>query len=323
MIAARLPFVLLSVGLLAFTSPTAAQKYPDHSVRLVVAFPTGASQILGLLVSEKLRETWKQAVVPDFKPGAAGNVAAEIVAKAPPDGYTLLLTSPSIAISPNLFKKLGYDPTRDLVPVAPLAAVPNIMIVHPSVPAKTLQELAKLARASPGKLNYASSGVGGSNHLASELFCSLAKVRMTHVPYKGVAIAMTAMLSGEVDVVVSTVPATIPHIAAGKLRGLAVLAPERVSALPKIPTSAEAGMPGLVVITWYGLFAPAGVKPDIVERVNGDVVRFMRSAETKAQLSKVELDAKTGTPAEFATFVREETARWGRVIREANIRTEQ
>ena len=322
MIAARLCLVLSSFALLAFAAPASAQKFPEHPVRLVVAFPTGASQILGLLVSEKLRETWKQPVVPDFKAGAAGNLAAEIVAKAPPDGYTLLLTSPSIAISPNLFKKLGYDP-RDLAAVAPLAAVPNIMIVHPSVPARSLQELAKLARANPGKLNYASSGVGGSNHLASELFCSLARVKMTHIPYKGVAIAMTAMLSGEVDVVVSTVPATIPHITAGRLRALAVLAPERVSALPNIPTSAEAGMPELVVITWYGLFAPAAVKPDLIERVNADVVRFMRAPETKAQLAKVELDAKTGTPAEFAKFVREETERWGRVIRETNIRTEQ
>ena len=323
MIAARLRLVLLSLGLLAFATPAPAQKYPEHTVRVVVAFPTGASQILGLLVTEKLREAWKQPVVPDFKAGAAGNVAAELVAKAPADGYTLLLTSPSIAISPSFFKKLGYDPARDLVAVAPLAAVPNIMIVHPSVPAKTLQELAKLARATPGKLNYASSGVGGSNHLASELFCSLAKVKMTHVPYKGVAIAMTAMLSGEVDVVVSTVPATIPHITSGRLRGLAVLAPERVAALPTIPTSAEAGMPELVVITWYGLFAPAGVKPDLIERVNADVTKFMTAPDTKAQLAKVELDARTGTPAEFAKFVREETVRWGRVIRAANIRAEQ
>jgi tripartite-type tricarboxylate transporter receptor subunit TctC len=323
MIAARFLVVLSLLGWIAFAAPASAQKFPEHPVRVVVAFPTGASQILGLLVSEKLRDAWKQPVVPDFKPGAAGNVAAETVAKAPADGYTLLLTSPSIAISPHLFKKLGYDATRDLVAVAPLAAVPNIMIVHPSVPAKTLQELAKLARANPGKLNYASSGVGSSNHLAGELFSSLAKVKMTHVPYKGAAIAMTAMLSGEVDVVVSTVPATIPHITAGRLRGLAVLAPERVSALPQIPTSADEGMPELVVITWYGLFAPAGVKHDVIERVNGEVTRFMSAPDTKAQLAKVELDARTGTPAEFGRFVREETERWGRVIREANIRTEQ
>ena len=311
---------LLSV--LAQPGTAAAQKYPEKPIRVVVAFPTGASQILGLLVSEKLREALKQPAVPDFRPGAAGNVAAEIVAKAPPDGYTLLLTSPAIAISPGLFKKLGYDPSRDLTPVSPLAAVPNLMIVHPSVPVKTLQELAKLARGNPGKLNYGSSGVGGSNHLATELFNSINKVRMTHVPYKGVAIAMTAMLSGEVDVVVSTVPATIPHIKSGRLRGLAVLAPERVAALPQLPTSAEAGMPDLVVITWYGLFTPAGVRTDIINLLNTEVVRFMNAPDTKAQLAKVELDSKTGSPAEFARFVREETERWARVIKEANIRSE-
>lgn len=314
---------IAAMALSAFAPTASAQKYPERTVRLVVAFPTGASQILGLLVSEKLRDAWKQPVVPDFRPGAAGNVAAEIVAKAPSDGYTLLLTSPSIAISPNFFKKLGYDPERDLIAVAPVAAVPNIMIVHPSVPAKTLQELAKLARAHPGKLNYGSSGVGGSNHLGVELFSSLAKVRMTHVPYKGVAIAMTAMLSGEVDMVVSTVPATIPHISAGRLRGLAVLGPERVGALPKLPTSAEAGMPELVVITWYGLFAPGGVKPDLIDRINAEVTKFMSAADTKAQLAKVELEAKTAMPGEFASFVREERERWGRVIRAANIRAEQ
>jgi tripartite-type tricarboxylate transporter receptor subunit TctC len=299
-----------------------AQKYPEKPIRLVVAFPTGASQILGLLVAEKMREAFRQPAIPDFRPGAAGNVAAEIVAKAPADGYTLLLTSPTIAISPSLFKKLGYDPLRDLVAVAPLPAVPNILIVHRLVPATTLQELAKLARTNPGKLNYGSSGVGGSNHLASEFFSSIARVRMTHVPYKGVAIAMTAMLGGEVDMVVSTVPAAIPHINAGKLRGLAVLAPERVAALPKLPTSAEAGMPDLVVITWYGLFAPAGVKPDVIDFLNTEVVRSMNTPETKAQLTKVELDSKTGTAAEFSKFVREETERWGRVIKHANIRTE-
>lgn len=318
----HLPLLLAVAAGIVWPASAFAQKYPEKPIRLVVAFPTGASQILGLLVAEKMREAFRQPAIPDFRPGAAGNVAAEVVAKAPPDGYTLLLTSPSIAISPSLFKKLGYDPARDLVAVAPLPAVPNILIVHPSVPAGTLQELAKLARASPGKLNYGSSGVGGSNHLASELFSSINKVRMTHVPYKGVAIAMTAMLGGEVDMVVSTVPAAIPHINAGKLRGLAVLAPERVAALSKLPTSAEAGMPDLVVITWYGLFAPAGVRADVIETLNTEVVRSMNTPETKALLAKVELDSKTGTAADFSKFVREETERWARVIRHANIQTE-
>lgn len=318
----RLQFTLALLALLAYPFTAFGQKYPDRPIRLVVAFPTGASQILGLLVAEKMREAFRQPAIPDFRPGAAGNVAAEIVAKASADGYTLLLTSPSIAISPSLFRKLGYDAARDLVAISPLAAVPTIMIVHPAVPAKTLQELAKLARANPGKLNYGSSGVGGSVHLAIELFSSINKVRMTHVPYKGVAIAMTAMLSGEVDMVVSTVPATIPLINAGRLRGLAVLASERVAALPNLPTSAEAGMPDLVAITWYGLFAPAGVKPEIIDLLNTEVVKFMNAPDTKALLAKVELDSKTATPAEFAKFVREETDRYARIVKAANIRME-
>src|SRR5688572_22630744 len=300
----------VSIALLVIASKAAAQKYPEKPIRLVVAFPTGASQILGLLVAEKLREALKQPAIADFRPGAAGNVAAEIVAKAPPDGYTLLLTSPTITVSPSLFTKLSYDAARDFVAVTQLAAVPNVLIVHPSVPVTTMQELAKLARANPGKLNYGSSGVGGSSHLAAELFNAVNKVRMTHVPYKGVAIAMAAMLGGEVDLVVSTAPAAIPHINAGRLRGIAVLAPERVRALPNLPTSAEAGMPGVRVGTWYGLFAPAAVRPEIVTLLNTEVVKFMNAPETKAQLAKVELDVRTSTPAEFAKFVREETERW-------------
>ena len=225
---------LFAAGAVAAQPRAPGTEYPARPVRLVSPNPPGgANDVIGRIVAGRLSDVLGVQMVVDNRGGAGGTIGGEIVAHANPDGYTLLAGSVSThSFNPIIHKKLGYDPTRDLVPVAPLAAVPNIMIVHPSVPAKTLQELAKLARASPGKLNYASSGVGGSNHLASELFCSLAKVRMTHVPYKGVAIAMTAMLSGEVDVVVSTVPATIPHIAAGKLRGLLVLVLERVSVVP-------------------------------------------------------------------------------------------
>lgn len=311
----------LLILLLAFAWPAAAQKYPDKSVRMIVAFPTGASHILALVTAEKLRDAFGQPVVPDFRPGAGGNLAAELTAKAPADGYTLLLTSGSIAISPTLFPKLGWD-ICDFAPVSLLATVPNVMVVHPSVPAKSLADLAKLAKAQPGKLNFGSGGVGSGSQLGAELFKALTKTQITHVPYKGAAIAMTAMLGGEVDMVVSTVPATIPYINAGRLRGLAVLGPERVAALQQVPTTAEAGMPELVVITWYGLFAPANVKPDIVERVNGEVGKVLRSPEVAGQLAKVGLDAKPDTPAAFAQFVREETERWARVIKAAHIRAE-
>jgi tripartite-type tricarboxylate transporter receptor subunit TctC len=319
---ARLPLCLALLTLLATPLHASAQKYPEKAVRMIVAFPTGAAHILGVLVSEKLREGIGQPFVPDFRPGAGGNVAAEIAAKAPADGYTLLLTSGSIAISPALFPKLGYDTFRDFAPVSSLASVPNVMVVHPSVPARSLKELINLAKANPGKLNYGSGGFGSGSQLGSELFKSLAKVDITHVPYKGASLAMTGQLSGEVDMVTSTVPSTIPFINAGRLRGLAVMATARVPAIRNVPTAAEAGMPELVVATWYGLFAPAKVNPEIIERLNAEVVKFMRAPEVVSQLNKVGLDPTPSSPAEFGKFVRAETEKWGRVIRAANIKAE-
>ena len=309
-------------ALAAIATPVAAQKYPDKSIRMIVAFPTGSPQILGLLLSEKLRDAMGQAVVPDFRGGAGGNLASELTAKAPADGYTMLLTSATIVISPSLFPKLGYDTFRDFVPITQLATVPNVMVVHPSVPARSLKELAALAKSNPGKLNFGSGGVGSGSQLGSELFRTLAKVKMVHVPYKGAAIAMSAMLSGEVDMVVSTVPAAIPYIKSGRLRGIAVLAPERVAALSQLPTTAEAGMPEVVVITWYGMFAPAGVKADVVERLNAELAKALNAPDTKAKLANVGLDVATSSPAEFAKFVRAEHDKWAKVIKDAGIRAE-
>jgi tripartite-type tricarboxylate transporter receptor subunit TctC len=309
--------------MLAGPLPALAQKFPEKNIRLVVAFPTGAPYILALLMSEKLRETLGQSVVPDFRAGAGGTIASEVVAKAPADGYTLLLTSATIVISPSLYAKLGYDPFLDFTPITQVATVPNVLIVHPSVPAKSLGELVKLAKTHPGKLNFGSGGLGSGSQLGSELFKTLTKIDIVHVPYKGAALALQAMLSGEVDMVTSTVPATIPLVNAGKIRALAVMAPKRATALPNVPTTAEAGMPELVVITWYGLFAPAGVKADVIERLNAEVVKLMNTPETRSRLAKVELDAATSTPAEFAKFVRAESDKWGRVIKDANIRVQQ
>ncbi len=319
----RAPRWLVLFALLAFPLQVTAQKYPEKSIRLVVAFPTGASYIVALLVSDKLREALGQSVVPDFRSGAGGNIAAELAAKAPPDGYTLLLTSGAITISPSLFTKLGYDTFRDFAPITGLVSVPNVMVVHPSVPAKSLDELVKLAKAHPGKLNFGSGGLGSGSQLGSELFKTLTKIDIVHVPYKGASIAMTAMLSGEVDMVTSTVPATIPLVKSGRIRALAVMAPQRVAMLPKVPTTAEAGMPELVVITWYGLFAPAGVKPDVIEQLSAEVIKIMNAPEVKSKLAQVELDASTSTPAEFAKFVRAEYEKWGRVIKAADIRVQQ
>jgi tripartite-type tricarboxylate transporter receptor subunit TctC len=312
--------VLLALAILP--PPSAAQKYPEKNVRLIVPFPSGASQILGILVSEKLTEALGQPVVVDFRAGAGGTIGAEVAARSPNDGYTLLLTSVSLAISPSIYKNLRFDPVRDFTAITQVAAVPNVMVVHPSVPAKSLKELIQVARAHPGKLSFGSGGVGSSNHLANELFKSIAKIDIVHVPYKGASIALTHILSGEIEMVVVTVPATIPFVTTGRLRGIAVLAPQRVPTLAGVPTTAEAGMPELVVITWYGLFAPAGVKPDIVNRLNAEMVRAMNTPEVKRLLAKVEVDPATSTPSEFAALLKAETEKWARVIREANIRVE-
>ena len=316
-------FFLCVAAALACPSPAPAQKYPDKQIRLVVAFPTGAPYILGLLLSEKLRDPLGQPVVPDFRGGAGGNLAAELVAKAPADGYTLLLTSATIVISPSLFPKLAYDPFRDFAPVTLIATVPNVLVVHPSVPARSLGELVKLAKAHPGKLNFGSGGVGSGSQLGSELFKTLSGIRMVHVPYKGAALALTAMLGGEVDMVTSTVPATIPLVNSGRIRALAVLAPKRVASLPGVPTTAEAGMPELIVITWYGLFVPAGTKPDVIERLNGELAKALNAPDVRAKLAQVELDVTTSTPVEAAKFVRAEFDRWARVIKEAGIKPAQ
>ena len=310
-------------ALAALPLAAAAQKYPDNSIRLVVAFPTGAPYVLALMIADRLRDPLGQSIVPDFKSGAGGNVASELVAKSPNDGYTLLLTSPTIAISPSLYSKLGYDTFRDFTPITLLATVPNVLVVHPSVPAKSLSELIKLARAKPGTLNFGSGGLGSGSQLGSELFKTLSKINILHVPYKGAAIAMNAMLAGEVDMVTSTVPSTIPLVNSGRIRALAVMAPERAATLPNVPTTAEAGMPELVVITWYGLFAPAGIKPEIVDRLHGEFAKMMRSPEVKAKLAQVELDPTTNSPAEFAKFVRAEHDKWARVIKEAGIQVQQ
>ena len=258
-------------------------------------------------------------MVADFRPGAGGNLAAELAAKAPADGHTLLLTSPSLAISPSLYKKLGYDTMRDFTAISMLSTVPNVFVIHPSVPARKINELVKLAKAHPGKLSFGSGGVGSSNHLAGELFKSLAKVDILHVPYKGASIALTHILGGEAEMVMVTVPATIPFINSGRLRGLAVLVPERVPTLPKVPTTAEAGMPELVINTWYGLFAPSGVKPEIIQRINAEVVKLMHTPEVHKQLAASGLVPSTNTPAEFSSFLRADMDKWSRVIRESNI----
>ena len=309
-------------GVLAvvWASMAAAQNFPVKPLRLIAPFPTGASQILAHILSEKLAEPLGQPVVVDYRPGGGGNIGAEVAARMPPDGYTLVMLSASHATNTSMYKKLKYDPVKDFAPVSLVATVPNLVVVHPSLPVHSLKDLAVLGQKNPGKLTYGSGGVGASNHLAAELFASLNKISMVHVPYKGASIALTNILSGESDMVVVTVPATIPFIQAKRLRGLAVLDTKRVAQLPQLPTSVEAGMPELQLTTWYGIATPIGVRADIIARLHKDLTAGLQQSDVKQRLANVGIEAAvSATPAEFGAYVRAEVARWAKVIQAAKI----
>ena len=297
----------------------AAQDYPSKTIRLVASFSTGSFQIVSHVVAENLTPALGQPVVVDYRPGGGGNIGVEFAAKAAPDGYTLAVINSTHGVAPLLNRNLKYDLLRDFAPISLLTTVPNVLVVHPSLPAKSVKELAQLARAHPGKLTYGSGGTGSFNHLGLELFRTLAKAEIVHVPYKGGALALTSILSGEVDFVVSTVPATIPYVSSGRLRAVAVLSPQRLPTLPSVPTSAEAGMPELVFVSWYGVAAPIGVRPEIIARVNGELVKIMQNPQVKAQLVKVGMDPTSNSPPAFRDFIRTEVTKWSRVIQSAKI----
>ena len=302
-------------------STGSGQAYPAKPIRLVLPFPPGApNDMVGRALGQKLSEQLGANVVPDNRAGAGGNVGIAAAAKSPPDGYTLLLSTPGIAISPSLYSKLGYDAARDFVPVARVTSIPNVMVVHPSVPAKTLKQFIALARAHPGKINFGSGGPGTTNHLANELLKSMEKIDMVHVPYKGATVGMMALIGGEVDQVILPVASGIPQIRAGRVRALAVLSESRVPSLPDVPTAKEAGVDNFVVTVWYGLFAPAGTPPAIVERLARESIRALESQELRKQLDAMGVDPWPGTPDELASLVRSETARFASLIKNIGLR---
>lgn len=300
-----------------------AQSYPARTVRLILPFPPGGpSDLLGRPLAQRLGEQMGVQVVAENRPGAGGNIGLELAAKAPPDGYTLVLGAPPIAISPALYARLNYDPQKDLAPVSLAAVVHNVILVHPSVPARSLKELIQLAGIRPGKLNYGSGGVGATSHLAPELLQSLTGVKMVHVPFKGVGQAVIALVSGEVDVLVMGAPAAAGQAEAGKVRPLAVLSDTRAPALPKVPTAREAGVENFVVDLWYGVLAPAGTPPGIVNRLNGEIHKALAAPDIRQKLSAAGIEPKLSTPEQFASFIRSETVRYAKVIRDAGIKPE-
>ena len=303
-------------------TPWAQDQWPSKPVRMILPFPPGGgTDILGRLIADRLSASLGQPVVTENRGGAGGNVGAEAAAKSAPDGYTIVLVAPSLAISPTLYSKLNYDPVKDLAPISLVATVPNVMITQPSLPGD-LKEFIALAKAKPGALNFGSGGAGTSNHLAGELFNLVAGTKLVHIPYKGVNLAMQDVLSGNVHLVFIGIPAAAPHIKAGRLRALAVVAPHRSPALPEVPTAAEAGLPDFEVTTWYGILAPAGTPRNVITRVNGELVKIMHAPELKEKLAATGTDPLTSTPEEFAAYIKREITKWGEVIRKAGIKAD-
>ena len=310
----------LAMATAAFAFQASAQNFPTKTVRLILPFPPGGpSDILGRALSQKLTEQMGQQVIADNRPGAGGNLGLELTSKAPPDGYTMVLSSPLISLSPLLYSKLNYDPFKDLAPISLVAQIQNVVLVHPSVPAKNLKELAQVARSSPGKLNYGSGGVGTTTHLAPELFMSLTKTKMVHVPFKGSGLALIGLIGGQVDVLIMAVPAAEAQVKAGKARALAVISEKRATPLPNVPTSKEAGFENFVVDIWYGVLGPGGMPPALVNRLNTEINTALASPDLKERLLQAGIQPLGNTPEQFAKFIRSENVRFAKVIKDAGI----
>ena len=301
-----------------------AASYPTKAIRIVVPFPAaGTTDILARAVGAEMIRAWGQPVTVENRPGAGGNLGSDIVAKAAPDGYTLLVgaVSPQ-AINVTLYRDMPYDVMRDFEHITLIAAVPNLLEVHPSVPVKTVKELIDYAKANPGKLNYASSGSGTSIHLSAELFKTLAGVDMLHIPYKGSAPAITDLLAGQVQVMFDNLPSSLAHVKAGKLRAIAVTTAKRSPALPEVPTIAEAGLPAYEASSWFGLHAPARTPRDIVNKIYGTVSKALQSKEMAERLSSQGAEAVGNTPEAFTEFVREEIQKWAKVVKASGARVD-
>ena len=299
--------------------PAAAQDYPRKPIELVVPFVAGGTtDTIARLIAQRFGDSWPQSVIVSNRPGGGGTIGTNAVAKAAPDGHTLLVTTISFAINAGL-QRLTYDPVKDFAPITELATIPLVLVVHPSVPATNLAEFIELAKTEPGGLDYASSGPGTSPHLAAEMLKSMAGIDLVHVPFKGNAEVLNALLGGHVKVHFGLAPAVLQHVKAGTLRALAVTTEKRLPYLPNVPTIAERGFPGYEISSWQGMFAPAGTPKDVVAKVNGELVRMIRTPEVRGRMSKEGADPVGSTPNAFAARVKNEIAKWTKVIKAAGI----
>jgi tripartite-type tricarboxylate transporter receptor subunit TctC len=300
-----------------------AQAWPTKQIRMLVGFPAGGpTDVVARLVSDKVSQQINQRIVVDNRPGAAGNIAVEILAKSNADGHTLLYSSNAIALSPGLYSKLGYDPLKDLAPVTEIGAGCLIFLVHPSLPVKSVQEFIDHAKSRPGQLNYASSGTGTSTHLASVLFSQRTGIQTQHVPYKGTAPSLVDLVGGRVQFLMGAVLTAVPHVKDGRLRALGVTGHKRIASLPELRTLEESGLPGFVVTTWQGVFGPAGIPPATLNRINAEFVKAIHSPELKPRIEQQDMEPTGPSADAFNKMYRAELARWTKVAKDAGLKGE-
>jgi len=321
---------LAAIACIAFAAGAHAQPagkpggvYPSKPVRLIVPFaPGGSNDIMARLTAQKLTEAFGQQVIVDNRAGASGIVGTDIAAKAPPDGYTVLMMSLTLAVNPSLYRKLPYNTEKDLAPVTLVASAPLMLVVHPSIPAKSVNEFIAFARANPGKLNFGSGGAGATPHLAGEMLKMMAKLHMTHVPYKGGGPALADLIGGQIQVMLENLPSTLPHVKAGRLRALALSGLRRSPLVPDLPTLDEAGLKGYEIVGWNGLFLPSGTPQNIVAYLHGLTVKMLVQPDVKERLATLGAEGVGNTPDEFRAFVKAEIVKWAQVVKEAGLKVE-
>jgi len=320
--------IAILVGFGTFSATSVAQNnsrqfesFPQRPVRWIAPFPPGgAADIVSRLLGQKLTEAWGQQIVVDNRPGAGGNLGTEIAARAAPDGYTVVLVPATFTTYPSLTKTPSYDPLKDFAPITLVSSSPTILVVNPSLPVKEVRELISLARAKPGELNYASSGIGASAHMAAELFKSMTRTNIVHVPYKGQPPALLDLISGRVQIMFPNIPVALPHIKAGRLRALAVSTAKRSALFPELPTISESGLPGFEVLQWSGLLAPAGTPRAVVGKYQREIATALNLPDVRQKLASQGFEAVGNTPGEFSDYIRAEIIKWAKVIQEAGIR---
>jgi tripartite-type tricarboxylate transporter receptor subunit TctC len=318
----RKSFVKFAAVLFLLTAmrAVAAQNFPTHAVRVIVPFaPGGSLDVVGRIVFDKMSQVMGQQVVMDFRPGASGNIGTELAARAAPDGYTLLLNTLPLVVNPSMYRKLPFDVARDFAPVSLIGSAPFVLVVHPSLPAKSVKELVALARSQPGKLNYSSAGIGTNLHVAAELFKNLTHTDIVHIGYKGGGPALIATLSGEAQLSFLSIPAALPHMQAGRLRALATTGAKRSPSLASLPTVAEGGVPGYEFSSWWGVLAPAATPPAIIGVLNENMVKAARTPEVSNRFKEEGTEVIASSPAQFAAHIQRELARWSKVVKENHI----